>query len=173
MLNSTHLKPLSGNTAKIPVISISQSHTSLLSRCSYPQIKGKLAKFIQIDNFDERIQNLGDCKWISKDELIECLNSKYYKIGFWSSIRTKSLGTFIVVTTTDSKMHFLSMRRNLSGCNFQYDFIKNNIYTKDCNCCGLFNLEKEIKTIHHDFPEKIMILTPIEPYDIPIFLSKM
>ena len=172
MLDSTHLKPLSGDITKIPDISISENY-SLFFRCSSPPTPSSPIKFVSIDNFDEQFKNLGDCNWILKKELIECLNSKYYKIGFWSSIQTKTLGTFIVVTTIDSKMHFISMRRKISGSNFQYDYAKNNIYTRDCNCCKLYNSSTEIETVYYDFPDQVMILTPKKPYEVPIELSKM
>jgi len=172
MLDSTHLKPLSNDISKIPAITLSINHNLPLSRCSSPSSPTPI-RFISIDNFDEQFISLGESDQISKEELIERLSDKYYKIGFWSSIQTKSLGTFIVVTTPDSKMHFVSMRRKISGCNFQYDFTKNKIYKRECSCCELYKLSTDTETLFYDFPEKVMILTPREAYDAPIFLSKM
>lgn len=171
MIDSTHFKPICGDTTKIPTISIPRNHNSLFSRCSSPSNSSSPVKFLSTNDFEEKLKVLGNCGWIFREDLIERLDNKYYKIGFWSSIQTKSLGTFIVVTTEDSKMHFLSMRRKISSCNFQYDFIKHNIYTRSRS--ELYNSSKEIEAVYYDFPEQVMILTPKEPYEVPVMLSKM
>lgn len=173
MLDSTHLKPLSNDISKIPAITLSINHNLLLSRCSSPSSPSSPVKIVSADNFNEQFKTLGDCEWISKEETIKRFSGKHYKIGFWSSIQTKTLGTFIVVTTQDSQMHFLSMRRKISSCNFQYDFSEKKIFTRECSGCELYKSSIEIETQFYDFPDQVMILTPKEPYESPIFLSKM
>jgi hypothetical protein len=175
-MDSTNLSPSSHETINNPPISISKKFSPRLLRCSSPSSPIKPnspVRFNNMDLYEKKLKTLGELFIITKKELIDNFNTGYFTMGFWTSVQTKTLGTFLVVTSPGSKMHFISMRRKFPGCNFQYDSIKNNIRTKNCSCCELnFNCELQ-ESIYYEFPEEVIILTPIDPYLLPTILSKM
>ena len=174
-MDSIKLKPLTNENNNIPIIGLSKPF-GLCCKCSSPSSPKKfnpLIKLNSIDSYDDKVKSLGEFFFSTKKELINNFNTGYYKLGFWTNIQSKTLGTFLVVTTIDSKIYFISMRHKLVGCNYQYDFVKNNIKTMNCNCCELnFNLKIK-ESIYYEFPDEVIILTPKEPYQLPNILSKM
>ena len=154
LLDSTNLKPLSIKGDNIPEIDISQPYSPKKSyNIRQNTKKDKICK----------LTTFGIIDYISKDELIKYFDTEIYKFMFWTSIHTKTLGTFIIVKTDDDKMHFICMCTKLIGNNFQYDFLKKCIYTKK-------NINE---IIEYDFPEHTIVFTPYEPYDVSSILSKM
>lgn len=175
-MNSFNLKPLSCKDNNLPPFSISNTLSPKLLRCltpSSPKKSNSPAKLNQLDSYNEKLKGLGDLEFISKEKLIDNFNTKYFTMGFWTSIQTKTLGTFLVVTSPDSKMHFVGMRHKLFGCNFQYNFEKNNICANNCTCCDLNSNFDVSETLYYEFPNEVIILTPNEPYQVPKILSKM
>jgi hypothetical protein len=175
-MDSTKLQPLTCEDIPISIISISKPFGPRLLKCSSQSSpkKSNLSKnFISIDLYADKLKNLGGLFFCTNSELIENFNTGFYTMGFWTNIQSKTLGTFLVVTTTDSKMHLVSMRRKIFGCNYQYDFIKGSIRTIGCNCCELNSIVLIQEPIYHEFPDEVIILTPENPYEVPKILSKM
>jgi hypothetical protein len=173
LLDSTKLKPLSTKGLDIPDIEIPKIFNPVLLRCvtpSSPKRSKSPFRLIPIDNYENKIAKFGNIEYSNKRQIIDNFDMGYFSFMFWTCIHTKTLGTFLVVKTLDSKMNFISMRHKLYGCNFQYDNVKKCIYTKNCDGCESKILDN---TLYYDFPEEIIILTPDNPYDVPNILSKM
>lgn len=171
LLDSSKLKPLSTKGLCVPELEISKTFSPKILSPVSPKKSNTPTRITPIDNAnEEKLSKLGVIDNISKKQIIENFDNKIYSFMFWTCVQTKNLGTFLVVKTPDNKMHFISMRQKLNGCNFQYDFIKKCIYTKDCDGCEFKSISD---TLHYEFPEEAIVLTPDEPYEIPNTLSKM
>ena len=77
--------------------------------------------------------------------------------------KLKTLGELVTITKT----------KLIENFNFQYDSVKNSIKSKNCSCCELNSKLELQEPIYYDFPEEVLILTPKDPYSVPIILSKM
>lgn len=178
-MDSTNLKPLSCENIKIAPISLFDKFSPRLLRCSSPSnslnslTPKSPIRFNIMDSYDDKLKSLGELVISTKKELTDKFNSGYFTMGFWTSVQSKTLGTFLVVTSPDSKMHFISMRRKILGCNFQYDSIKNCIRTKNCSCCELNYKFEQQEPIYYEFPEEVFILTAKDAYVVPTILSKI
>lgn len=144
----------------------------LIKRCVTP-ISPKspvtATRLTPIDKYEEKLAKIGNIEYVKKQELINNFDTEYFSFMFWTCVQTKTLGTFLVVKTPDTKMHFISMRKKLIGCNFQYEYTKKCICTKACDGC-----EFDINEVSfYEFPEEVIILTPEDAYEIPNILSKM
>jgi len=142
-----------------------------ITRTPTPTSPKKIATPIEV--YDDKISHLGKITKISKNDIIKNFENQYFSFMFWSCIHTKTLGTFIVVKTPDTKIHFISMRKKLLGCNFQYNFSRKCIYTKDCTDCFYEYEINEEDLVYYDFPDDLIVLTPDEPYEIPNILCKI
>ena len=175
-MDSSKLQLLTCEDTRMPIISIGKPFSPRLLKCSSspsPTKSNSPKHFTSIDSYGDKMKSLGEFFFCTNTELIEKFNNGFYTMGFWTNIQSKTLGTFLIVTTTDSKMHFVSMRRKIYGCNYQYDFIKGCIQTISCNCCE-FNSNIIIQEpIYYEFPDEVIILTPGNPYEVPKILSKM
>jgi hypothetical protein len=173
LLNSTKLKPLSATGLDvIPSFELPKIFNPIILRCvtpSSPKRPKIPSRMTPIDIYDDILAKFGSIEYVDKLDLIDYFDTGYFSFMFWTCIHTKTLGTFLVVKTHDSKMHFVSMRHKMIGCNFQYDIYKKCIYTKDCDGCE----SKINEVLYYDFPEEVIILTPSNPYDVPHHLSKM
>ena len=172
MLNSAKLAPLSTGGLKIPVLEMPKVFSPKLLRGNSPSSPKKMntPRLTPIDIFEEKLSKLGKVEHISKKELVDNFDTKYYSFMFWTCVHTRTLGTFLVVKTPDSKMHFISMRHKLVGCNFQYECAKKCIYTRDCDSCESKTVEEPL---FYEFPEEVIVLTPENPYEVPNILSRM
>jgi hypothetical protein len=175
-MDSSKLQPLTCEDTIIPIITISRPFGPRLLKCSSspsPTKSNSPKNFISIDLYGDKVKSLGELLISTNTELINNFNTGEFTMGFWTNIQSKTLGTFLVVTTPDSKMHLVSMRRKIFGCNYQYDFIKNCIRTINCNCCELNSNHKIQEPVYYEFPNEVIILTPVNPYEVPKILSKM
>jgi hypothetical protein len=169
LLDSTKLKPLT-SIIDIPEMSIKTFSPRLVKDKLYPcSPKSTITKRLTpINLYEEKLEKIGKIECITKKELIHNFESGYYSFLFWTCVQTKSLGTFIVVKTPDSKLHFISMRKKMKGCNFHYDIYKKTIYTKDCDGCKFIN-----EASHYEIPDEVIIFTTDEPYEISNVLAKI
>lgn len=172
LLDSTKLKPLT-SSIDIPIIDVSKIPNPLIRGCitsTSPRRPLTPTKLVPIVNYEEKLVKLGKIEFITKAELINNFEIGHFSFLFWTCVQTKSLGTFLVIKSPDAKMHFISMRKKLFGCNFQYNQLKKCIYTKTCDGMEFSSLND---ISFYEFPEDTIILTPDEPYEIPNILSKI
>lgn len=180
LLDSTKLKPLSAMDTNIPHLEMPKKYNLILENAlSYGSIKSILSlKTIPIKNYEDKLAKFEKIEYINKKQIIEYFDMGYFYFMFWTCIHTKTLGTFLVVYSVDSKIYFISMRQKLNGNNFQYNNDKKCIYTNDCKKSKLNIIDNLIyhefdDSTYYDFPEEMIMLSPNSPYEIKNILSKI